>query len=637
MSRKILLAVFLVSLGVLMFEISLLRIFSVLMRYHYVFLIVSMSMCGLGAGGILAFHMKRKLKDTDNPYRAMFFLTVLAGITMPLSIMLLFKTPLRDFFIQYTAISIIPFIPFLFAGAFFSYVFEAFGRLSGKIYSADLAGAAAGCILVLVVLRFFGGINTVFITGAIVLIATLIIAETIKTKIASVLFLCAAVACVFVNRDNLFFSIPFVRDSTSEIAKPLFTLTQNSDSSASIVYTEWNAFARTDVVQFPRIPGIKYIYTDGDVPTTMHYFDGDFDSIEYIKNTVFYLPFADLKNPKVLSIGPGGGIDILASILGGSKDITGVEVNPSMFSIMEKYASFNGGLYSHPYVRVFLDDGRSFVKRTTEKYDLIFLALTQSATSPTTGGVLTEGYIHTKEAFKDYLDRLNDDGMIVFITQNEFLLLRGFATFLSILNQPHKSGLTNLMVFTVPESQFETSPYRYILIAGRNGFSEQRKVKIKDMAEKIGIAPVFVPSFVAKPPFNKFGDYIDLHGFIAEINSQLESPVNLFPVSDDSPFFLDLSFGVPLQFKKLLFLVFFFALGIAGFILLRDLKENSDKKFLILTVFITYFAIIGVAYMIVEIALIQEFILFLGHPTFAVSVVLFSLLAGSGTGSFISQ
>ncbi|MCX7705064.1 MAG: hypothetical protein N2115_02245 [bacterium] len=639
MPKKLPVIVFLVSLCVLVFEISLIRIFSVLMRYHYVFLIVSMSMCGLGAGGLITFYLQQKLQKNRNPSLLMSFLLILTGITMPLSVILIFKTPLKDFLAGYTAISFIPFIPFLFAGAFFSFVFETFGKWSGKIYFADLLGAGIGCVLIIFLMEILGGINIVFFSGAVIIFCALIFIAgfNVKIKIIPAVLLCTVVACVFINHDNKLFGIPYIKDTATGILKPLFAVTTDSKSSGNIVYTRWNAFARTDVVEFPEIPDIKYIYTDGDVPTTMHFFNGDTKTVESIKKTVFYLPFVDMENPKVLSIGPGGGVDILASILGGSKNITGVEVNPSMFSIMDVYSSFNGNLYRYPGVKVYLDDGRSFVKRTKEKYDLIYLALTQSATSQTTAGVLTEGYIHTKEAFKDYLEKLNDYGMIVFITQNELLLLRGFATFLEILNQPNKSALSNLMVFMVPEEQFETTPYRYILIAGKNGFPQEKQKKIKSLAEKIGILPVYVPGLVAKFPFDTLDKSTDYRKFITTINEKLENPVNLFPVSDDNPFFLDLSFGIPPQFKKLLLIVFLITLLIAGVLLFRDLKVIREKKDFNLPVFIIYFATIGVAYMIIEIALIQKFILFLGHPTFAVSVVLFGLLAGSGAGSFFSQ
>lgn len=636
MSNKNLIAVFLISLCVLMFEISLVRIFSVLMRYHYVFLIVSMSMCGLGAGGLFSFYIQQKMKERVNPSSVMFFLAIGAGITMPLSIILLFKTPLKDFLTGYTIISFIPFIPFFFAGTFFSYIFENYGNLSGKIYFADLVGAGTGCILILFLINISGAINAVFVAGALCILGAMLINyKTLLSKTISLFFLFAIVGCLFANLNNKIFSIPYISTENPELIKPLFSITGNSD--CRIVYTEWNGFARTDVVEFDDSPDIKYIYTDGDVPTTMHFFNGSLKSIESIKNTVFYLPFADMKNPKVLSIGPGGGVDILASILGGSTDITGVEVNPSMFSIMDKYSFFNGNLYKYHGVRVYLDDGRSFVKRTKEKYDLIYLALTQSATSQSTTGVLTEGYIHTKEAFKDYLEKLNDNGMLVFITQNELLLLRGFATLLSILNQPHNpAGLSSLMVFTAPEEMFETTPYRYILLAGKKPFSNERKERIKRFAEKIGIIPVFVPSIVVKPPFDRLAGFVGIDKFINEINAQLDKPVNLLPASDDKPFFLDLSYGIPEQFKKISLIIILFTIFLSGVVVSMN-REEIRKKDYTIPFFIVYFALIGTAYMLIEVGLIQRFILFLGHPTFAVSIVLFGLLAGSGTGSLLTQ
>lgn len=597
-----------------------------------------MSMCGLGCGGILWAFVQKKLKSHAKPENTIFTLSILTGILMPVCIILLFKSPAKDFLTGYTVISFIPFLPFLLAGCFFSYVFQHYGSSSGNIYFADLVGAGTGCLLVLWILNL-GGINSCFIASAICIVAAIIAGAgsmSRRKNLVSIFTLCLILFLIVANHRGKFFDIPYVSAQNNQIIKPLFTAIEQSNGS--IVYTEWNAFARTDVVEFHQLQDIKYIYTDGDVPTTMHFFDGNVSSIiSALKNTVFYLPFADLKNPRVLSIGPGGGIDILVSILAGSKNITGVEVNPSMFSIMERFAQFNGNLYQYPGVRVYLDDGRSFVKRTEEKYNVIYLALTQSATGQHTGGVLTEGYIHTKEAFTDYLEKLEEDGMIVFVTQNELLLLRGFATFLQIFNKVHDpSALKRLMVFMCPEEMFEATPYRYVLIAGKQNFSSQRLIKIKNLAENIGLIPVFVPGMVAKSPFDKFGDFVDVETFVSTINSMLDQPVNLKPVSDDSPFFLDLSVGVSQQFKILLLIIVAVSIVCMLNVVLRNIEEIRNKNFTT-GVFVLYFAIIGLAYMLVEIALIQKFILFLGHPTFAVSIVLFGLLAASGTGSYVSQ
>ncbi len=625
------------SLSVLIFEISLMRVFSVLLRYHFVFLIVSMSMCGLGCGGILWAFIQKKLQSHVKPENMIFILSILTGILMPACIILLFKSPVKDFLTRYTVISFVPFLPFLLAGSFFSCVFQNYGSFSGRIYFADLAGAGIGCLLVLVLLKV-GGINSCFGAGAICLFGAVIAvsgSKSIRKMLLSTMTLTVLLLLIIINHKGKYFDIPYVSAENGQLVKPLFTAIDQSNGS--IVYTEWNAFARTDVVEFPRLADIKYIYTDGDVPTTMHLFDGKLSSVNYLKNTVFYLPFADLQNPKVLSIGPGGGIDILVSILGGSNDITGVEINPSMFSIMDKFAQFNGNLYKHHGVKIYLDDGRSFVKRTKERYDVIYLALTQSATGQNVGGVLTEGYIHTKEAFRDYLDKLNDTGMIVFVTQNELLLLRGFATFLQIFNNVHDpSALKRLMVFMCPQQMFETTPYRYVLIAGKKNFSSQRLIKTKNLAEKMGLVAVFVPGMAAKSPFDKFGDFVDVEKFVNTINSMLDQPVNLRPVSDDSPFFLDLTFGVPKQFQMLLLVIVIASIACMLNVILRNAQDIRNKNFTI-PFFVFYFAIIGLGYMLVEIALIQEFILFLGHPTFAVSIVLFGLLASSGIGSYVSQ
>jgi hypothetical protein len=200
MPKKILVAIFLVSLSILIFEISLIRIFSVLMRYHFVFLIVSMAMCGLGFGGILSAYLREKIQNEEKITEIIFFLVLITSISIPLSVILILKTPLKDFLLGYTAISIIPFIPFMIAGAFFSYVFETYGSIMGKLYFSDLIGAGAGCLVVLYLLKIFGGINTVFFVSAIIAMASFILAWkslTWKKPIISVIMFFACFSFVF--------------------------------------------------------------------------------------------------------------------------------------------------------------------------------------------------------------------------------------------------------------------------------------------------------------------------------------------------------------------------------------------------------------------------------------------------------
>jgi spermidine synthase len=183
-----------------------------------------------------------------------------------------------------------------------------------------------------------------------------------------------------------------------------------------IVSTRWNSFSRVDVIEGPVGNDLAYIFIDADASTVVLKWDGKLESAQYLNKTIDFLPYYLVDKPKVLIIGSGGGRDVLIALVGNSSRIVAVELNPIIVDATKNYGEKAGNIYNNSKVEVIIDEGRSFVSRSNEKYDLIVLTLVDSWAAFSAGGyALAENYLYTVEAFKQYIDHLSDNGFLVII------------------------------------------------------------------------------------------------------------------------------------------------------------------------------------------------------------------------------
>jgi predicted membrane-bound spermidine synthase len=638
--------VFLISFCVLALEIALSRLFSVVLRYHFVFLIISVAICGLGFGG-LALHVWTALTPRG---RVPLLPASALGFTLStlLALILLVRVLFPYHLFSYWTMALVLLVPFFFAGVFLADVFRQFSAHSGKIYGADLIGAAVASVAVIGMLQWWGAINACLWIAAFALPCLPILHVRSRLWVAPPA-LAVFLALLFFARGNK--PHPFldiqpvqVRDVVlaAEMAKPLFTeLTKPPELRPKIIATEWTAFARTDVVEDPEVgEDMRLVYTNGHVPTNMIRFRGNPKDLEHLRNELGYFPFGFSRPKQVLCIGPGAGMDVWFGILSGARQIDGVEINPSIVPLMRRYRDYNGGLYERPNVRVVTGEGRSFVQRARKKYDLIFLALTQTSTSGHSGMTLMESYIHTLDAFRDYWDKLTPNGQLALITQDASVAARFFATGVALLKEKGKSdpaACEHIALIRLPDERLFYGPYRYLFLLKKTPWTKRETQAMSHIARAPFLHAMFIPRQRMEEPFvSVFNGRWTLRDFIDSQRREHKVSLNIAPCTDDAPFFLDLSFGVPPLFYGLcagafgLVVVF----GAAAFAWKRFAEKTSPLPVL---PFIAYFSSLGVGFMLIEIPLMQKLILVLGYPTLALAVILFALLMGGGLGSFASQ
>ncbi|RYG67588.1 hypothetical protein EON80_13310, partial [bacterium] len=412
---SIFLAVALIAAAVLGYEVALTRVFAVLLRYQFAFLVISLALCGLGLGGLWA-HKRPKL-DLSNT--ALFF-----GFSASFSLLLILRGVFAVRPDQFWVAALLVLIPFSAAGAFLSAAFSRHSLFGGQLYAYDLAGAAIAAAGSVLLMQWLGAIEACLVFGALGAFSGALVAR----KPAFPLIL-SAVLLLLVPYNSRFklWTVPNVpplydKDGASiadrGVTQPLYTELGDPKSGSRIVDSHWNAFARTDVVEDPLSPGSYLLYTNGNVPTNMMEWDGKLWTIPSIASN---FPLSDwtfrhsnLKGANVLAIGPGGGLDALLALRYGAKRFDGAEINPSIVGLMNepKYSKFNGGIYSRPEVHVQTAEGRAFVRESAaegKRYRLVFSALTKTATAGQ-GTALLESFIYTSDALNDYIKALDDDG-----------------------------------------------------------------------------------------------------------------------------------------------------------------------------------------------------------------------------------
>lgn len=652
----LLVAVFLVALSVLAFEVALSRAFSVLLRFHFVFLAISLATSGLGLGGLADYLTGRLLHRTGAVNAHLSLRAAALAILYPLSICLLFATPLAGYLTSVWVVSGVCILPFFLAGTLLSRIFAEHSQAGGTLYFADLLGAALGSFLVIGALQLMGATNVPFVCGIMAAGAAVALAfmggsrpEAAPTRLARLvgvgllpLLLLALGANVRLHVVDL--PIMPLRDDPA--AKPLYRELGDPKIGAKIVYSEWNAFARTDVVTNAQADGTTnphddmYIYTDGEVPTNMLWFPGRLPQLKSrLQTFIGFRPFDWFRPDKVLLIGPGGGLDVLLASATGAREITGVELNPSIPRIVRRFGDFNGHIYDRQNVRLFVDEGRSFVRRSRAQYDLIYMALTKTATTASNSLALVEGYIYTQEGFEDYLRHLTPNGKIAMVLQEPGLLLRTMLTALDALQHEgmtREQALDSIIVANVPQALYNMGPYRQLLIVSKAPFDRAVSARLAKETVAIGFEPGYFPGAYEPVPYSWLSQqHATTPEFVAAWNQWLfgEQLLNILPRTDDQPFVVDLTFHLPRQFLALLIgaLVLSAVFSVVAMARQRSAGTGASLGAVV------YFAFLGAGFMLVEIALIQKLVLYLGYPVLSLSVILFALLLGGGLGSLLSQ
>ncbi len=614
-------SLFLVSTSLFVFQFTLTRVFSPMLRYHFVFMLTSTAVFGLGLGGLIAYRLGKRFTRTELGSQMTGWLIILSSSYI-LSFSMIYKLPFINQFVVYSAIAALPFIA---GGIFISLVFMRMSENSYKLYFADLAGAGVGSIAVIQFINNLGIVNTVLIVAGFSALSSLIISFYLSKKKQMVIAVCAVVILGISGAYQQGIK-QFERRFTGYFTSPLTLLhrLRTSNTNHRLENWTWDSYSRTDVIENPDDPGSKIITIDGGSESMMYQYDGDLDELQYLRSDLDYFPFTMGKNNKTLLIGSGGGKDVLLALLGGSKDIDVVEINRGTIKIADKYADYNGSIYGREEVSVFIQDGRNFVKQTKKQYDHIYLARVMSHAAEAVGYSLGENYIYTKEAIRDYWEALGYDGRLTFVLHGPKDTTRLVLTVMETLEEigVKKSQISDHLVI-INNGDRSAKPNVInmpVIVTKKSPFTQSEMEGLFALIETSKHQPIHLP-YVAESNF--FEQLLQMSKKGRQFGKNVVFNIN--PTTDNRPYFFDFDRGVN---KTLLAL-----LGgslLIGLVLFKPVFTRNNLK---RTPY--YFAGLGFGFMLIEIPMIQKFSLILGHPTRAFAVILVALLTGGGIGSLL--
>jgi spermidine synthase len=613
--------IFLVSLASLMLEILITRVYSVIIWYGYAFIVISVAMLGLSFGGVFSHFF---VKNPKTLLRSITLATLTFAASIPIAIYAVLQFPLNTYVLYaYYAFSV---VPFFFCGVCISAIFQNQKKAAYGLYFADMVGASVGCFLVEPLLGPFGAVEVIVLLSVIVSSAGVLFAlasQRRKLVALSLVFLSLSTVLFVGNHETN------AIDIVPNVVKSLFRVLE-SDSGFRNVASDWNSISRVDVVQGYQGQVMANIFIDADAGTAVYNWSGSVNSLDFMRSNIFYTPYNVIKNPRnTLIIGSGGGGDILAALEGGSASITAVEVNPLVIQAVKNLTnvySWDDGKPPFDDIHEVVADGRSFISRTNDKFDVIVLTLVDSWAALASGGyALAENYLYTKEAFQHYYDHLTEGGtlsMTRWITEVPKLVATATEMLESEGVPPSEVG-RYIAITTWTSSGQEA----VLFMLKKTAFSPEEAQILENSTFAMGAdhGLLYVPYVYEQGQYaGVLNGTVSLEQFYSQTQTQAK------PATDDSPFFFSFEKGVPASMQPLIIFAVLATLGVAAVPLLRKRSAQKTKAAL---PFIAYFAALGLGYMLVEITLVQKFILFLGNPTLTLSVILFTLLAATGLGS----
>jgi predicted O-methyltransferase YrrM len=621
-------AVALVSAAGLIFEITLTRLFSLLFQYHYAFLAVSVAVMGLGFGAAVArFFPPRRLE-------AALTLALLAvSASFPLAALSLAWLPSTATTVLHVAVTL---VPFTLIGYFVALVFARFAASGGMLYGADLVGAAIGVLTVLGLLTLFSAFSVVILLGAITGLAALVLAYVLnerRQQLWAALALAFSLGLLALNTFTGLADFSPTRLADYSRDKTMLAVLGDPSQAARIALTVWDPFARVDVVE-TNDPTQKFVFADGGAGSFMLRFDGDLTKIAALTDSLEFIPFTVKPGGRTLILGAGAGRDVALALLAGNQPITALEVNPAMVKAVREFNDYTGNIYDRPEVNLEIGDARTYVERTTQQYDLIYLNLVYSQAAPPASQALVENYIFTSEAFRAYLSKLAPGGHLAIVAHNALEGSRAALTALDAMESmgaPIPDGLNRVALLM----QYDEDPTeRYsILIVGQQSLTEAELDIITAGIQRVpDMQALYMPVGFDLP----FKGLRDGAVTIEEFDAQDET-YTLGPTRDDRPFFFKLDPGLPEAIRNALAVAGGLSLALLLVALWPIAEVNSSAEGWRWLGLVVYVGLIGLGFMLIEIPLIQRFQLLLGQPILAVITVLGTLLLASGLSSWWSQ
>jgi len=668
--------VFLITFASLMFQILQTRILSVMTWYYLAFFAISVAMLGMTVGAVLVY-VKRERFESQPLTVTLARYSMLAALAMPgsmivqLSLVVSHDTSLLMVIAWAMLLSVMA-VPYIFSGVVVSLALTRSPLPAGQVYGVDLVGASLGCASTIFVLNAVDAPTAIIVTGVIAALGAVCFAVGAEGEAAF--------------RGKRWFQRPrsvamaltllAVFNAVSPLRLRPVLVKGNIEKAENRYFEKWNTYSRIaasyPVVEFPHLwgpsqkmpPNMKVaavnLNIDGDAATTMFRYDGTQKSLESLQYDIVSLAYRLPGIHKSAVIGVGGGRDVMTAHYFGVPDITGVELNPIFVNLDMKvpgYSKFSG-MNTLPNLKLHVDDARSWFAATHEKFDLVQMSMVDTFAATGSGAfTLSENGLYTLEGWRAFLKSLNPNGIFTVSRWynledvNETGRMVGLAT-ASLLDAGIPDASQHLYVARADRIA--------TLVLSKSPFTPEQLAILNNTTQALGFTVLLAPDHPAESALLRAAV---TSTNLTDLNRALNATyLDLTVPTDRRPFFfsefrlLDLpklvrtarvmskhslgegSFSGNLMASGALVLILFLSIEAVVLTILVPLRGTAKECPRPLVVAGSlYFGLIGMGFMLSEIALLQWFSIFLGHPVYSLGVCLFGLILSSGIGSLSSE
>jgi hypothetical protein len=671
LSRKGYAGLFLLTLCTVMYEILLTRIFSVTMWYHFAFVAISVAMFGMSVGAILVyqfpdFFAQERAKLHLALSCLLFSATIVTTFLTHLSIPFVVERSLVGLYaiaFNYAVVS----IPFVFSGIAVCLALTRFPSQVSTLYATDLVGASLGCVFVIVILNWMDGPSAVIVAALLACVSAALFARDAgRKKLMQVALLTSVLLATFAG-----FNAVLARKHLP-LLRLMWIKGELQDSPP--LFEKWNSFSRITVDGNPTTAGRPFgwgmspvfppdrkvrqlmLTIDAGAGTVLTAFDGNLSALDHLKYDVTNVAHYLRPDSDVLVVGAGGGRDLLSALVFGQKSVLGVEINKNILdAVNREFGDFTGHLDQNPKIRIINDEARSYIARSKDRYDIIETSLIDTWAATAAGAfVLSENSLYTVDAWKIFLDHLTPRGLLTFSrwyfgkSPAEVYRLASLAT-ASLARDGIKDPRNHIVIIRRLREEEEDIKGIGTILVSKSPLSVGDLDKLEQIVKQMHFEIVLSPRFSMDSTFAGIESARD----VTEFTSHL--PFDISPPTDDRPFFFymirlrdvfrrdvrnaigtsTISGWKPVFVLGALLIAMVALTAMCVFIplMLRTRKRSLSGT----TSLFWFFAGIGFGFMFVEISQMQRLIVFLGHPTYGLSVVLFALLLSSGIGSYTTE
>jgi hypothetical protein len=676
--------VFLICMCVLILQITETRILSVISYYHLAFFSISMAMFGMTAGSLFVYFEERWF-PSERLFENMVWICSAFAIAVELSTLLLVSTVVMvggkaEFVMMvllWLKLIVILAAPYFFAGMAISLALTRSPWPVPLVYGVDLIGAAAGCLIVLVVLTFIDSVSTLFLVGMVGALAAISFSmarqalpspgepllSVAKMRIFARPAIIAMVFGIFAFGNAAIqpygLRLSIAKNEIESVA-PGAPRTRVSE------YLRWNSFSRVNIG--PSEPGSPAMWgrsaetppsiidqrgmaIDASASTAMYRFDGDLQQLEFLKYDVTNLGYYIRHAGRAAVIGVGAGRDILSAHLFGFRDVTGVELNPIFIDLLLRVFRSYNHLADLQGTRLFQDEARSWFARSVDNFDSIQMSLVDTWAATGAGAFsLSENGLYTLEGWRTFFNHLTPSGTFTvsrwYSPKNVNETGRMLSLAMATLMDAHISDPRD-HIFLAAVDNLAT------LIVARAPFTPAELATLTTTANRLHFTILVSPQSPIESPILS---QIMAATTPQELNEAVEKyPLDLSAPTDDRPFFFNelriihpASFWLALDSRSgvgrgnlaatitLAVVVALSTILVLSTIIVPSLPSIRRVTPRIAVLGSSYFVLIGLGFMFVEIGLIQRISIYLGYPVYGMAIGLFGIIVSTGLGSLCS-